>query len=94
MTRISIYNVSQFTSKGKLKKSAKAEYQKEAETIDKGVIARYIKDMGYHSFSTPYFFTHIKAVNMKGEEVKIFQDVKIGSNYIITSPQELIINLV
>ena len=95
MTRIAIYKNSDFTSKGKLKKRARAEYITEIEKYDAGKMADYIKYLGYKDFSTPYFFTHIEATSPynHGERVKIFQDVLVGSNWLITSPQSLITHL-
>lgn len=95
MTKISIYKASDFTSKGMLKKRAKAEYQTEVESLDAGKMADYLKYLGYKDFSSPYFFTHIKAKSpYHDEEVKIFQDVYINGNKFITSPKELLIHLI
>ena len=95
MTKISIYNASQFTSKGKLKKNAKTEFVEiSSNGLNAGKTSDQIKRLGFKCFETPYIFTHIKAVNKDNEPVMIFQDFMLGNDWIITSPQELLINLV
>ena len=93
MTRIQIFQTTQFTKTGKLKKNAKTEYITEVENYDAFKMADYIKYLGYTDFETPYFFTHIKAKSPYGGEVRIFQDCMIGGQWLITSPQKLITGL-
>lgn len=90
-TRIAIYNEKAFTSKGQLKKNAKAEFQTIKTNYKAEEMADYIKYLGYKDFKTPYFFTHIEATSpYSGERVKIFQDVNLNGSWIITTPQKLI----
>ena len=92
MTKISIYKQSDFKKDGTLKKKAIAEFFREGETLNIPKIADEIKALGYHNFSSSYFFTHIKAEShlSHGEPVKIFQDFRTATGWLITSPQELL----
>jgi len=96
MTKITIYNASQYLKSGKLKKKATAEMS--LTTIDVEPVntkanneytAKTIKQRGYHSFTSPYFFTHINALNDKNERVIIIETVTFDNQEIVTTPQSL-----
>lgn len=103
MKKIYIYNVNQFTKTGKMKKNAQTEMglsfvdvvpRTEAEADKQRLeaneyIAKTIKSRGYHSFTSPYIFTHIHARNDKGELVIIRETVSINGTEISTTPQTL-----
>lgn len=99
MKKIKIYNINQFNKTGKLKKKAQAEIsisiggettQDEIDHSNKQ-IAETLKTRGYHSFESPYIFTHILAQNAQNERVFIFESVIVGSDQkeITTSPVTL-----
>lgn len=96
MKYIKIYNRDQYTKTGKMKKKAKTEFGitivgSDTPKEDNEYIARRIKACGYHSFTSPYFFTHIDALNEKGERVLICESVVIGSDNreVCTTPETL-----
>jgi hypothetical protein len=105
MKQIHIYNISQYTKKGKLKKNAQHEMgltiadvepQTEKDKLyNDNYIAKTIKQRGYKSFTSPYFFTHIDCLNDKGERCLIFETLFIGSDNkeICTTPKTLFNNL-
>ena len=68
------FTLNQFKKNGKLKKTAKHcakidILSDQKEGIKK--VADYFKKQGFHTFTSPHFFTHIKAFNRDNEEVKI-----------------------
>ncbi len=92
MKKIIIYNASQYTKTGKLKKNARSEMGLTivgSETKDKehdnNYVAKTIKERGYHSFVSPYIFTHIEAKNASGERVVIKEMVTIGRDNVEVS---------
>lgn len=105
MKKIQVYNVNQYTKTGKQKKNATAEMslsfvdvsaKTEAEATKQRkdfneYVAKTLKARGYHSFVSPYFFTHINAVNDKGEAVRIFETLTIGSDNkeLTTTPKSI-----
>ena len=96
MKKIYIYNINQYTSKGKLKKNAKTEMGltvmgSDKPDYDNEYIAKTIKKRKYSDFVSPYVFTHIEAKNEHGERVIIQETITIGSDNreIITTPQTL-----
>ena len=101
MKKITIYNANQYTKIAKLKKNAQHEMSltivdvepttRKSQDYNNQYIARTIKQRGYHSFRSPYIFTHIEALNEKNEPVRIFEHVIIGSDSreIITTPQRV-----
>lgn len=45
----------------------------------------------YTAFTSPYIFTHIIATNKQtGESVRIFEDVAMNGQYVMTSPIKLL----
>jgi len=102
MKTIKIYNRNQYTSKGVLKKRAKYESsfliggsKEEQEKFNNEYIAQRIKAQGYHSFVSPYIFTHIDCQNERGEQCYIYESITIGTDKreIITSPIKLLAEL-
>lgn len=92
MKKIQIYNINQFTKKGILKKNTVPEMGLAiAGGEDNEYIAKTIKQRGYHSFTSPYFFTHINALNPQGEQVIIKETVIIGidKKEVVTTPLTL-----
>lgn len=92
MRKIRIYNQNQFTPKGLLKKKAREEMgltfidvepKNDNEAIQQLIdnnkyTAKTLKERGYHSFTSPYIFTHIEALNSKNERVYIYASIFIG----------------
>lgn len=96
---IKIYNINQYTKMGRLKKNAKTEYSLPCLSTNpkcQEIRAEDIKGQGYHSFTSPYVFTHIDALNKRGERVFITESVVIGSDSreVITSPVSLLAELI
>lgn len=101
MKKIYIYNLNQFTKAGKLKKHAQSEMglslidvaprteeEAEKQRLEANeYIAKTIKQRGYHSFTSPYVFTHIEATNDKGEPVIIQETFTINGRELPTTPQ-------
>ena len=88
MTKIKVYNISQFTSTGKLKKNAKVERSYDECTVQ--YTSKNLKEWGYYGFSSPYVFAYINAFNDKNEKVLIFERVVFGDKELATSPTKLL----
>jgi hypothetical protein len=69
---ITITRVQDLKKNGELKRGKSHEVIFE-EYDDYDKLAKEIKEKGYRNFSSPYFFTHLKAINKHDEEVVIFQ---------------------
>ncbi len=96
---IEVYAPSAFTKYGKLKKNAQHELGRmmvDVEPYTQNAVQDFIKETAtalkkdYGAFKSPYFFTHIEAVNRStGETVRIFE----SCNDLITSPVKLLAEL-
>ncbi len=96
--KITVWNVSQYTKKGKLKKNAKSEAGfmfADIEPLTEGATDKWLAEVAerlredYSSFESPYIFTHLSARNKQGERVLIFEEVGLKEGYICTSPEKL-----
>lgn len=93
---IQVYAPSAFTKTGKLKKNAQHELGRmmvDVEPYTPSAVDDFIKETAqvirkdYTGFQSPYFFTHIVAVNkMTGDTVRIFETC----NDLVTSPIKLL----
>lgn len=96
--KITVWNKSQFTKTGKLKKNATPEAGfmfADVEPYTVGAEEKWIAEVAeklkrdYHGFESPYVFTHLNAVNANDERVLIFEEVGLKDGYIYTSPVKL-----
>jgi hypothetical protein len=90
----------QFKKSGVLKKKAQAcfaisetVFNNDQKSYSTDKIAMQLKDQGYHSFKSPYMFTHISCQDSTGKEIRVFETVNIDGHDFITSPVELLKNL-
>lgn len=99
--KISVHNHRSFTKHGRLKKHPQGSEVGfalvDVEPYRENTLPDFLKDTAeklkksYHSFSSPYVFTHIKAVNKEtGEPVMIFEYVVRYGQEIMTSPTTLL----
>ncbi|MGV8130832.1 MAG: hypothetical protein ACP5N7_01900 [Candidatus Pacearchaeota archaeon] len=100
ITKIKVYKSNAFKKHGGLKKNAQTvqgftvvdvePYTPQAKEKFITETAQTLKKY-YADFSSPYVFTHIKAIEIStGEPVYIFQDVVLNGQDVITSPQSLL----
>ncbi len=93
---ITAYAPNAFTKYGRLKKKAHSEMGRlmvDVEPYTAGSIDSFLEETAqelkksYHSFRSPYVFSHIECVNkLNGETVRIFEEY----NRITTSPVKLL----
>lgn len=99
MLSIKVYAPSAYLKSGKMKKSAHPEYSRsigDTGDMDEKTLSDFLGESAvmlkreYGQFSSPYFFTHIDAVNKTtGERVRICEDVYRNGVELMTTPSRL-----
>lgn len=97
--KIEVFDRKQFLKSGKLKKKPHTDMARmsvDVEPVTEGSTDLFLKETAeqfkkyYHSFESPYIFTHLTAKKIEtGEPVVIFESVMVGKDYVMTSPIKL-----
>lgn len=101
--KIGVYDKKQFNKNGGLKKKAVSQLGFawiDTQPYKLGEVEKWIKEVAeklgqeYEAFRSPYFFTHIEAINkVTKEPVLIFEHCGTRDGWIITTPSRLFGNL-